>query len=117
MVTAWSEVLWELPLICCKSTISWNFPAVGTNIMSAFGASVASLVLVIVRHHVGKLGLVMILGTFIINGLERPPLVINIGLGVSSAKHLVEHDYVGNKHGSIDKRFGGTRGHIWWWWM
>ena len=70
--------------------------------MSAFGASVTSLILVVIRHHVGELGLVIILFTFIVNGLQRPPLVINIGLGVSSTKQLVEHDEVGNKNGSIE---------------
>ena len=94
MVTAWSEVLWELPLICCKPTVYLNLPAVGTNIMSALVASMASLVLVVIRHHVGELGLVGILFTFIINVLQRPPLIVNVGHNVSSAKHLVEHDDV-----------------------
>ena len=89
-------------MVCCKSTVAWNLPAVGTNIVSAFGASVTSLILVVIRHHVGELGLVIILFTFIVNGLQRPPLVINIGLGVSSTKQLVEHDEVGNKNGSIE---------------
>ena len=102
MSTAWSEVVWEFPLVSCKSTVAWNLPAVGTNIVSAFGASVTSLILVVIRHHVGELGLVIILFTFIVNGLQRPPLVINIGLGVSSTKQLVEHDEVGNKNGSIE---------------
>ena len=115
--TAWCEVIRELPQVCCKPTICWNFPVGGTNIMSAFGASVASLILVVIRHQVGELGLVMNLGTFIINGLQPLPLVVNIGLGISSTKHLVEHHEVGNKNGSIDKRIGRMRGHIWWWWM
>ena len=114
--TAWPEVIWEMPQICCKSTIGRNLPAVGTNIVSAFGASVTSLVLVVIRHHVGELGLVVILFTFIINVLQRPPLVVNIGLGVSSTKHLVEHDEVGDKNGSIE-RSGRTRGRVGWWWM
>ena len=80
--------------------------------MSAFSASVTSLVLVVIRHHVGKLGLVIVFITFIINVLQRPPLVINIGLGVSSPKQLVEHDKVGDKNGSIGKRVGRARGHI-----
>ena len=104
--TAWPEVIWEMPQICCKSTIGRNLPAVGTYIVSAFVASMTSLVLVVIRHQVGELGLVVIFFTFIINGLQRMPLVINIGLGVSSTKHLVEHDEVGNKNRSIDKRFG-----------
>ena len=79
--TAWSKIVRKLPLICCKSTVSWNLPVVGTNIVAAFGASVTSLVLVVIRHHVGELGLVVILFTFIINVLQRPPLVVNIGLG------------------------------------
>ena len=90
--TAWPEVIWEMPQICCKSTIGRNLPAVGTNIVSAFGASVTSLVLVVIRHHVGELGLVMILCTFIINGFQSPSLIINIGLGICSTKHLIEHD-------------------------
>ena len=45
---AWSEVLWEFPLICSKSTVGWNFSGGRTNIVSAFGPSVASLVLAVI---------------------------------------------------------------------
>ena len=63
---AWSEVRWKLPLVCSKSTVGWNFPGGGTNIMSAFVAPVASLVLSVVRHLVGELVLVVVLDTFFI---------------------------------------------------
>ena len=63
---AWSEVLWEFPLICSKSTVGWNFPVGGTNIMPAFVTPVASLVLGVVGHHEGELVLVVVLDTFFI---------------------------------------------------
>ena len=115
--TAWCEVIRELPQVCCKPTVCWNFPVGGTNIMSASGASVASLILVVIRHQVGELGLVMILGTFIINGLQCPSFIINVGLGICSSKHLVQHDEVGDEDGSIDKGSWRMYGYIGWWWM
>lgn len=92
LVTTGSEVVRKFPIVCSKATVVWNFPVGGANIKPALAASMASLVPVVVGHHIGELGLVMVLHTFIINGLKHPSLVINTSSVVSSSKHLIQED-------------------------
>ena len=60
--------------------------------MSAFVASMPSLVLGVVRHRVGELVLAVVLFTLFINILERRPFIINIVASVSSSKHLIQQN-------------------------
>ena len=57
--------------------------------MSAFVTTVASLVLGVIRHHVGELVLAVVFCTFFINILKYHPLIVNIVTSIRSSKHII----------------------------
>ena len=108
MVTAWPEVAWKLPSIHCKTAVVWNFGTSGADIVSTFGATMASLIPRIIRHPVGEFGLINILDTFFINVLEHLSFIINIVSIVCAIKHLIQHNQIREENRFVEMRS------IWW---
>ena len=112
--TAWPELLRKTP-VCSKATIVRNLPVLGTNVVSAFGAPMSSLVMAVIGHDVGKVRLVKVLMAVLIMVLKHFPLLTDIFSQVRASEHCVQHCQVGEQHGAVHERL--RRVTIHWWGM